>query len=132
MNDIDKNSSSGYYRSDREGNSRNNLAFNSNYIKPLNSPAIKDISSLGRYYSNQIQSDELFIPSSLLVTKNYILFTLGEGDLLNEDSYFDYKNYSSIFSLNNFSLKPLISNNSHHYSSFNVLNNFRSNCEDFN
>jgi hypothetical protein len=131
MNDIDKNASVGFYRTDRAGNVRNSFAPDQAFLKSLLSPSLDDVSSLGRYYSNQVQSDDYFLPTSLLATKNFILFTLGEGDVMAEDSYLEYKNYLNLFSNNNYTSKPLVSNPSYFYSTPHVLNNFRSSYEDF-
>jgi hypothetical protein len=129
--DVDKNASVGFYRGDQDGNVRNASTPSANYLTSLLSPALDDISSLGRYYSNQVQSEDYFIPASLLPTKNFILFTLGEGDLLAEDSYLEYKNYLNTFNINDYAAKPAISSNPYTYSTPHILNNFRSSYEDF-
>jgi hypothetical protein len=129
--DVEKNASIGFYRSDRDGNVRNSLSSNPAFLKTILSPSLDDISSLGRYYSNQVQSDDYFLPTNLLPTKDFILFTLGESDLMVEDSYLEYKNYLNLFNNNNYSSKPLVGNPSYSYSSSHVLNSFRSSYEDF-
>jgi hypothetical protein len=130
--DFDKNSLSGYYRLDREGNVRNLLTPSSKLVDELNTPGFKDLSVIGRYYSNQVQSDEFFVQSPLIPTKDYLLFTFGESDVLYEDSYNDYKNQLTLLNLGSIGTKPFLTNLGRSYSTFHVLNSFRSNYEDFN
>jgi hypothetical protein len=132
ISETEKNSLSGYYRLDKGGNTRNVLEPSTKLLEVLNNPGFKDLSAFGRYYSNQVQSDDFFIPAKLLPTKDFGLFALGETDLLFDDSYTDYKNYTTLFSANNITTKPFLNNIAHSYSSFHVLNSFRSNYEDFN
>jgi hypothetical protein len=130
--DVEKNSLSGYYRLDRDGNVRNLLTPSSKLIDALNTPGFKDLSVFGRYYSNQVQSDDFFVQPSLIPTKDFLLFTLGESDVLYDDSYNDYKNQLTLLNLGSIATKPFLTNLGRSYSTFHVLNSFRSNYEDFN
>lgn len=129
--DIEKNAYVGFYRLDKSGNVYNLFAPSQSLFKTILSPTLEDISSLGRYYSNQVQSDDFFLPSNLLSTQNFILFTLGDSDVTIEDSYLEFKNYATIFNTNNYSTKPLINDLSSVYSTSHILNSFRSSYEDF-
>jgi hypothetical protein len=117
---------------DKDGNVRNILTPSKTLLDELNTPGIKDLSAFGRYYANQVQSEDFFNPSNLIATSNYLLFTLGESDLLSDEAYNDYKNYNTLFSSNNLNTKPFTSTSARSYSTNHVLNSFRSNYEDFN
>jgi hypothetical protein len=129
--ESEKNTVIGFYRVDNNGNVVNDSTPNPHYLSNLLSPALEDISSLGRYYANQIQSEESFIPAPLLPTQQFNLFTLSEGDLLADESYLEYKNYTNLFNLNSYTAKPIFNTSIYSQSAFHVLNSFRSNYEDF-
>jgi hypothetical protein len=129
LSESEKNTCTGFFRPDASENYQNS-GDSKNLTKLITSPVIEDISSLGRYYSNHVQADDSFLQPSLLKTKDFLFFTLGEGDVLTDESYSDYKNYVPLFLYN--SIFPKVRNFDLNQSSSttHILNSFRSNYED--
>lgn len=97
----------------------------------LMTPAIQDISLMGQFYANAIQSDESFSQASLISTKDFSNFPLIGGGTGIDDSYVNAKGHNLFINHNNnFSLNTS-SDLIYPQSYISVLNNFRSDFDDF-
>jgi len=132
ISEVDKNTYLGFYRVDRDGNLVNRNEVNTKLTNELNSPALKDVSTVGRYYLNQIQSEDYFLPAPAMLTKNFNWLTFSETDVVIEDAYVDYKYLRSILDQKQYNTLVVNNNLSQYYATPHVLNSFRANYEDFN
>ena len=91
----------------------------------------KELKNVGTFYANSIQTDEYFLPLQLISKRDLSEPSFIADSLAMDESYSDYKNLSNLF-IGKSSLPRGVYNNfnypqSHHA----VLNNFRSDFEDF-
>lgn len=94
--------------------------------------ALKDLSLVGSYYSNNIQLDDFFTPAHLTSTKDFSIIPLISNSTLIDDSYINQKHLHNLFTT-----KSSISLNfntlfNYPQSYLSVLNNFRGDFDDFN
>jgi hypothetical protein len=91
----------------------------------------KELKNVGTFYANSIQTDEYFLPLQLISKRDLSEPSFISDSLMMDESYSDYKNLANLF-IGKSSLPLGVYNNfnypqSHH----SVLNNFRSDFEDF-
>lgn len=97
----------------------------------LTTPAIKDISLTGKFYSNSIQMDDYINQAQLVNTQDFSLYPLISTSLLIDDTYINSKNMNFLFNKNSNNLLNLTSNGNYPQSYISVLNNFRADFDDF-
>lgn len=124
-----------------ENDSINNSRFNNNFLtgninfsdssKPLFLPIHKEMSLVGQFYMNSLESDDFTTPSNLTLLKNFSIFPVIDSLTTTDESFNSYKSLSSLTSAasnsllyNGFSVNSPVS-----YLS--VFNNFRADFDDF-
>jgi hypothetical protein len=80
--------------------------------------------------SFDFKSDGCNKASSLLKSKDFLFFTLGENDVVIEESYNDLKNYTPLFLYNSVFPRVRTFDLNQSFTTTHILNNFRSNYED--
>jgi hypothetical protein len=92
---------------------------------------VKDLSNIGSFYSNSIQSDDYFLPVYFMNKSDLSNISFISDSNLMDESYADQKNLFQLYVGK--SSSPLAISNSFNYpqSHNSVLNNFRSDYEDF-
>ena len=97
----------------------------------LLTPGIKDLSLLGQFYANIVQSEEPFSPSTLSLTKDFGTYPLLESVLNVDESFTNFKEHSLFFNQNNTTPLAVSSDYLYPQSYVSVLNNFRADFDDF-
>jgi heme/copper-type cytochrome/quinol oxidase subunit 2 len=99
--------------------------------RSLLKPATKDLSSVGNFYSNNIQMDDYISPASLINTKDFSLFPLIETVSSIDDSYLTHKSLVNLFNKNSSLLLNFNPNFLYPQSYLSVLNNFKAGYNNF-
>lgn len=91
----------------------------------------KTLKNLGQFYANSIQTDDYFLPVHLLSTKDFSELPFISNSTYLDESYRNVKNTNNLF-LSKSSI-PFGVYNTYNFPQSNhaVLNNFRSDFEDF-
>jgi hypothetical protein len=97
----------------------------------LTRPVLKDLSSVGKFYSNNIEMDDFISPASLMNTKDFALFPLMSNMLLTDDSYANHKQLAAVYSKNSSILLNLNTLSNYPQSYLSVLDNFRADFDEF-
>ena len=100
-------------------------------LEDLLNPSIKDLSLIGQFYTNLVQSDDTFTSSNLTLTKDFSNFPLIEVGGVIDDTYLNSKEHQSFINTSN---NLGLASNSDTFgpqSYTSVLNNFRSDFDDF-
>jgi hypothetical protein len=97
----------------------------------LLTPGIKDLSLLGQFYANIVQSEEPFSPSTLSLTKDFGTYPLLESVLNVDESFTNFKEHSLFLNQNNTTPLAVSSDYLYPQSYVSVLNNFRADFDDF-
>jgi len=92
---------------------------------------VKDLASIGPFYSNSIQSEDYFIPTYFLNKADLSELAFINDCLLMDESYSDQKNLFNFYVGK--AASPILISSSFNYpqSHHAILNNFRSDYEDF-
>lgn len=92
---------------------------------------VKDLTSIGSFYSNSIQSDDYFVPAYNLNKSDLANISFINDSNLMDESYADQKNLFQMYVGKSSSPIAAVTSFNYPQSHNSVLNNFRSDYEDF-
>lgn len=99
--------------------------------KALVTPAFRDLSTVGNFYSNNVQMDDYISPANLMNTKDFAIFPMISNLTSSDNSYVSSKGLSQLYAKNSTLLLNLNTSFNYPQSYLSVLNNFRGDFEDF-
>ena len=91
----------------------------------------KELKTIGAYYSNSIQLDDYFVPTQLVSKKDLSESSFINDSLVMDDSYMDQKALINTFTSKGAVALGVFNSHNHPQSTHAILNNFRSDFEDF-
>jgi hypothetical protein len=99
--------------------------------RALVTPALRDLSTVGNFYANNVQMDDYISPANLMNTKDFVIFPMISGLNSSDDSYISSKGLTQLYSKNSSILLNFNTSFNYPQSYMSVLNNFRGDFEDF-
>jgi hypothetical protein len=99
--------------------------------KALVTPAFRDLSTVGNFYSNNVQMDDYISPANLMNTKDFAIFPMISNLTSSDNSYVSSKGLAQLYAKNSTLLLNLNTSFNYPQSYLSVLNNFRGDFEDF-
>ena len=97
----------------------------------LTRSVLRDLSTTGRFYANNIQLDDYITPANLVNTRDFSLFPIINDATMIDDSYTNTKYMVDMLNKNSSLVLNLTTNFNYPQSYLSVLNNFRADYYDF-